>query len=122
MEHGALRGIAKRRPLRKPPPRPPATPAGMTLLRISLCANGVAARAAQFERAGNRDYLMTRRRLLVLAVALLAVVNVWLSARHLRNPVHRRQIETRDERPPVSKLEPVSIYPNKPFGSLLVEE
>ena len=64
---------------------------------------------------------MTRRRLLALAVVLLAVVNVWFAQDYLRNLVSTPKIESRDERPPVTKLEPVAIYPMATRVNLLIK-
>ena len=64
---------------------------------------------------------MTRRRLLILAVALLAVVNVWLAQDYLRNLLSTPKIETRDERPPVTRLDPVAVYPSATRVNLLIK-
>ena len=53
---------------------------------------------------------MTRRRLLILAAVLIAVVNVWLARDYLHNLASTPESESRDDRPPVTKLEPVAIY------------
>jgi hypothetical protein len=65
---------------------------------------------------------MTRRRLLILAVALMAVVNVWLAQDYLRNLLSTPKIETRDERPPVTRLDPVAVYPSATRVNLLVRD
>jgi hypothetical protein len=65
---------------------------------------------------------MARRRLLIMAAVLLAVVNVWLAQDYLRNLAPAPKIETRDERPPVTKLEPVAVYQAATRVNLLVRD
>ena len=64
---------------------------------------------------------MTRRRLLIMAAVLLAVFNVWLAQDYLRDLVSTPKIESRDERPPVTKLEPIAIYPMGARVNLLIK-
>ncbi len=64
---------------------------------------------------------MARRRLLILAVVLLAMVNVWFAQDYLRNLISAPKVEARDERPPVTRLEPITVYPLAARVNLLIK-
>lgn len=64
---------------------------------------------------------MAKRRLLLVAVFLLAIGNIWIFSDYIGNSSSEPKAELRDARPPVTKLEPLSVFPAATRVNLLIK-
>jgi hypothetical protein len=64
---------------------------------------------------------MATRRLLLIAVLLLAIVNIWYFSGYLRSSIFQQKAERLDVRPPVTRLESLTVFPAATRANLLIK-
>ena len=65
---------------------------------------------------------MTRRRLLIFAVILLALVNFWFAYNYLVGLLPETKLVPLDARPAITRQEPLSVYPTAERVNLLIRD